>query len=95
MLFKRPNSKYWWYCFTTLNGTTISQSAKTDDKRKAQELADKHKALLWGQIKLGHKPQDLWEDAVVKWINKSQKRPLTDNIVMFRYLDSFLGSAAK
>jgi integrase len=90
MLFKRPNSQFWWYRFTAPDGTTIRQSAKTEDKRKAQELADKHKAQLWDQIKLGHKPQYLWEDAVVKWINESQKRSLDDDVVMFRYLDKFL-----
>ncbi|MGZ4976938.1 MAG: tyrosine-type recombinase/integrase [Methylobacter sp.] len=71
------------------DGTTIRQSAQTDDKRKAQELADKHKAQLWDQIKLGHKPQYLWEDAVVKWVSESQKKSLSDDVVMFRYLDKF------
>lgn len=90
MLYKRQNSRYWWYRFTAPDGTTVRQSAKTGDKRKAQELADKHKAQLWDQIKLGHKPRYLWEDAVVKWVNKSQKRSLDDDVVMFRYLDKFL-----
>ncbi|MGZ8227490.1 MAG: hypothetical protein ACXWT3_12775 [Methylococcaceae bacterium] len=90
MLYKRENSQYWWYRFTAPDGTTVRQSAKTDDKRKAQELADKHKAQLWDQIKLGHRPRYLWEDAVVKWVNESQKRSLDDDVVMFRYLDKFL-----
>lgn len=89
MLFKRKNSQYWWYRFTAPDGTTIRQSAQTADKRKAQELADKHKAQLWDQIKLGHKPQYLWEDAVVKWVSESQKKSLSDDVVMFRYLDKF------
>ena len=90
MLFKRQNSQYWWYRFTAPDGTTIRQSAQTADKRKALELADKHKAQLWDQMKLGHKPEYLWEDAVVKWVNESQKRSLPDDVVMFRYLDKFL-----
>jgi len=45
---------------------------------------------LWDQMKLGHKPEYLWEDAVVKWVNESQKRSLPDDVVMFRYLDKFL-----
>ena len=89
MLFKRKNSQYWWYRFTAPDGTTIRQSAQTADKRKALELADKHKAQLWDQMKLGHKPQYLWEDAVVKWVNESQKRSLPDDVGMFRYLDKF------
>ncbi len=40
-------------------------------------------------MKLGHKPQYLWEDAVVKWVNESQKRSLPDDVAMFRYLDKF------
>ncbi len=90
MLFKRKNSHYWWYKFTDLSGNTVRQSAKTTDKRKAQELADKHKAQLWDQIKLGHKPQYLWEDSVVKWINEAQKNSIADDICMFRYLDPSL-----
>jgi len=89
MLFKRENSQYWWYRFTAPDRTTIRQSSKTDDKKKAQELADKHKASLWDQQKLGHKPQYLWEDAVVKWASESQKRSLDDDVSMFRYLDKF------
>jgi len=92
MLFKRKNSKYWCYKFTDPNGNTVRQSAKTTDKRKAHELADKHKAQLWDQIKLGHKPQYLWEDAVAKWINEVEKKSIKDDICMFRYLDPFLSS---
>lgn len=90
MLFKRKNSQYWWYRFTSPDGTTIRQSAKTEDRKKAQELADKHKANLWDQQKLGHRPQYLWEDAVVKWVGESQKRSISDDVDIFRYLDKFL-----
>lgn len=90
MLFKRKNSQYWWYKFTDPNGNPIRQSAKTADRRKAQELADKHKAQLWDQIKLGHKPEYCWEDAVVKWIDESQKKSIADDICIFRNLDPFL-----
>ena len=94
MLFKRKNSQYWWYRFTAPDGTTVRQSAQTADKRKAEELADRHKAQLWDQVKLGHKPLYLWEDAVVKWVSESQKRSLPDDIVMFRYLDKFFSGVA-
>ena len=89
MLYKRENSQYWWYRFTSPDGTTIRQSAQTSVKRKAQELADKHKARLWDEVKLGHKPQYLWEDAVIRWINESSKKSLPDDVTMFRYLDKF------
>jgi integrase len=45
---------------------------------------------LWDQQKLGQRPEYLWEDAVVKWVNESQKRSINDDVVMFRYLDQFL-----
>ena len=89
MLFKRKNSKYWWYKFTDAEGNTIRESAKTTDKKKAQELADKRKAISWDETKLGHRPEYLWNDAALKWINESQKRTLEDDLVMFRYLDKF------
>ena len=94
MLFKRKNSQYWWYRFTAPDGTTVRQSAQTADKRKAEELADRHKAQLWDQVKLGHKPLYLWEDAVIKWISESQKRSLPDDIGMFRYLDKFFSGVS-
>lgn len=89
MLYKRKNSQYWWFKYTDPNGKTIRQSSKTSDKRKAQELADKRKALSWDEIKLGHKPEYLWDDAKAKWINESTKRTLADDLIMFRYLDKF------
>lgn len=92
MLFKRKNSKYWWCKFTDVEGNTIRESAKTTDKRKAQELADKRKALSWDETKLGHRPEYLWDDAVLKWKNESQKRTLEDDLLMFRYLDKFFSS---
>jgi len=90
MLYKRKNSKHWWFKFTDPNGKRIRRSAQTTDKMKAQELADKYKACSWDQTKLGVKPAFVWEDAVVRWMKESEKKTYNDDLCMFRYLDSFL-----
>jgi len=90
MLYKRKNSKHWWFKFTDPNGKRIRRSTQTTDKNKAQELADKYKASSWDQTKLGVKPAFVWEDAVVRWMNESEKKTYNDDLCMFRYLDPFL-----
>ena len=89
MLFKRKNSQYWWYKFTDPSGRAVRNSTKTTDKRKARELADKHKALLWDQVQLGHRPIYLWEDAVVKWLSETDKKSVGDDVAMFRFIHPF------
>lgn len=90
MLYKRKNSKNWWFKYTDANGERIRRSTQTTDRKKAQELADKYKASSWDQIKLGVKPSFVWEDAVVRWMKESEKKTKNDDLCMFRYLDNFL-----
>jgi len=74
MLYKRKNSKYWWLRYTDANGSRVRRSTQTTNRKKAQEFADKYKANSWDQIKLGVKPAFVWESAVVRWTNESEKK---------------------
>lgn len=91
MLFKRKNSKFWWFKFTTPDGKIIRQSSGTTDKRQAQELADTCKAEAWRVAKLKEKPRYTWQQAVIKWLQESQKRTLEEDRANFRWLDRYLG----
>ncbi len=91
MLFKRKDSKFWWYKYKAPNGKIVRQSTGTADERQAQELADTCKAQAWRISKLKEKPRYSWQDAVVKWLQESQKRTIKEDQANFRWLDTYLG----
>ena len=57
MLFKRKDSKILWARFTTPNGERIRVSTGTENRKQAQEFADRLKAKTWSVQKLGDKPE--------------------------------------
>lgn len=60
-------------------------------KKRAQELHDKIKNDLWGQAKLGDRPEYLWENAVVRWLEEHQhKKSLDKDIARLKILDQWL-----
>ena len=89
MLYKRKNSKYWWFKTTSPTGKRIRESTRFEDKVKAQEYADRYKAQLWDQQVLGYKPRHTWMEAVIRWQKESQKKSSNDDICIFRYLNNF------
>lgn len=89
-LYKRGNT--WWICFTSPKGQRIRRSAKTSDKREAQEYEDRLKAEYWRVQQLGEKPRRKWEDAAVRWLRETDtKADHGKDIAKFRWLDDFLG----
>lgn len=67
-LFKRGNT--WWIDFTTPAGKRVRQTAGTSDKTQAQELHDQLKAETWRVQKLGDRPNYLWDDAALRWLQE-------------------------
>nr|WP_245394869.1 hypothetical protein [methanotrophic endosymbiont of Bathymodiolus puteoserpentis (Logatchev)] len=63
MLFKRK--QIWYYKFMIGGKTIYRSTTSTADKEKAQEMADKVKAVAWGTIKGGEQEKYLWQQAVV------------------------------
>lgn len=92
MLFKRKDSKLWWFKFTAPDGKVIRQSTGTADKRQAQVLADTAKAEAWRIAKLKEKPKYTWQQGVVKWLQESQKRTIDEDRSNFVWLDRYLGN---
>jgi hypothetical protein len=86
MLFKRKDSKFWWYKFTEKNGNVVRATTGTEDRQKAQELADKAKAASWDCKMLGTKPKRSWEETVLRWISESNKRSLSTDKSHLRFL---------
>ncbi len=89
MLFKRKGSPNWHYKFT-VKGKTIYRSTGTDDKEKAQEIADKVKAEAHDVLKLGNRQRYLWQDAVVRWITESEKKSIDTDKCHLKWLRKHL-----
>lgn len=93
MLYKRPNSKFWWCSFTAPDGQRVQKSTKTVDKRLAQEFEDKYRASLWRIIQLGEKPRRTWKEAVLRWHRESQdKKTIDDDLAHIRWVDPYIGN---
>ena len=89
MLFKRKKSDNWYFKFT-VKGKTIYRSTGTSDKEKAQEIADKTKAETYSHLKNGIRPRYLWQDAVIRWINESEKKSIDTDKYHLKWLRTFL-----
>ncbi|AEG00340.1 tyrosine-type recombinase/integrase [Methylomonas methanica] len=89
MLFKRKRSKFWYYKFT-VNGKTVFRSTGTEDKAKAQEIADKAKAQTYDVVKHGEKPVYLWQEAVIRWLTDSEKKSIDTDKYHLKWLATYL-----
>lgn len=87
-LYKRDN--VWWINICH-EGKRIRKSTGTSNKTAAQRLHDQIKADLWKKNFLNEKPDYIWLDAVVRWLEESQhKKSLDDDKAHLRWLDPFL-----
>ncbi len=93
-IYKRNNG-IWYIDITTEGGRRIRQSAGTKIREEAQQLHDKLAYELWQQQHLGRKPERLWEEAAVRWINEKgeQKKSIGDDISRLRQLTALRGKA--
>ena len=84
--------KYWWIRFTSPNGRKVCRSARTTNKRAAQEFHDRLKAEYWRKEVLLEKPRKKWEDAVERWLFEKQdeKATIQCDVYAFRWLHNHL-----
>ena len=88
-LYKR--GKTYWVCFTSPKGERIRCTARTQDKKQAQEFEDRLKADLWRIEQLGDRPRRTWQEAVVRWLsNTEHKADHHKDIAKLRWLDVYL-----
>lgn len=66
--YKRGN--VWWVRFTDPNGNEVRRSARTGNRRQAQEFEIGLKANLWRRHQLGEQPRRTWQEAVEKWFDE-------------------------
>lgn len=90
-LYKRGST--WWVKFTAPNGQFIRRSARTTDRRLAQEFHDRLRSESWRVVQLGAKPRVAWQKAVLRWMSEKQgcKRSLDKDVLLFRWLHTHLG----
>jgi integrase len=92
MLFKRKDSKLYWVRFTAPNGERIRTSTGIDNRKQAQEFADRLKARYWDIQKLGEKPERSWQDAVVRWLDETgHKASYKEDVLHLRWLNPYFG----
>lgn len=88
-LYKR--GKTYWVSFTSPKGERIRCTARTQDKKQAQEFEDRLKADLWRIEQLGDRPRRTWQEAVVRWLsNTDHKADHHKDIAKLRWLDGYL-----
>lgn len=80
MLFKRPNSRFWWCRFKAPDGTRIQRSTKTVDRKLAQEFADKLRYQQWRITQLGEKPRKTWKEAAVRWRKETTRKSIQGDL---------------
>jgi integrase len=89
-IFKREST--WWVSFTTPSGERIRRSAKTEEKKLAQEYHDSLKHEAWRVHQLGEKPRRTWQEAVVQWsIEKQDKADYQKDVGKLKWLDQYFG----
>ncbi len=88
----RKRGGIWWVDVVAPNGERIRRTAGTANKALAQEYHDRLKSELWRIAKLGEKPRQTWNDAVVRWLKEqSHKATAKEDVTKLRWLDQFLG----
>lgn len=90
-LYKRPDSAYWWFSFTTPDGKHLRRSTGTEDETLAQEIAAKQHHESLRVQRLGEKPRHTWEEAVVYWFAQKHHRVYCERMqTVLRVLDPVL-----
>ncbi len=88
-IYKR--GKTYWLDLAQPNGQRLRQSARTGNRRDAQQLHDRLKADLWRQTALGERPAYRWEDAATAWLTERGAYPSrADDVLWLRWLHRHL-----
>lgn len=90
-IYKKENG-IWWIDFRTPSGQRIRRSAKTTERKLAQQYHDKLKHESWQVEKLGKKPERTIEEALIRFLEVSQgQKDLETKIRHTEYWRSVLG----
>lgn len=89
MLYRHPKSPFWWVRFE-LDGREIRRSSKTANRAEAEAYETRLRNLVWRQVRLGEKPQVLWETATKRWLAETQKRTKAKDESIIEWFDEHL-----
>lgn len=91
-IYKR--GKTYWIDIARPDGQRLRQSARTGNRRDAQQLHDRIKADLWRQTVLGERPAHTWQDAATAWLTERGDYPSrADDVLWLRWLHRHLYGA--
>jgi integrase len=76
MLKRRGKSGVYHTRFTAPDGSRISRSTETTDRKQAQEFERKLKAEIWRVQKLGAIPRHSWQEAVLRFFKECEQKNL-------------------
>ena len=89
---KDQKSGVWWIDLRTPSGERIRRSAKTTDRKAAQEYHDRLKADLWRQDKLGESKERLFDEAAVQFLRaKKGQRDYDSKVRHITYWRTIFG----
>lgn len=88
-LYRRAGTYY--IKLSSPDGSLIRRSARTSDRRQAQEFHDKLKAQLWDLAYLKKKPRRTWDEAALRWLQeKKHKKSYRDDVSRIRWFTANL-----
>jgi len=90
-VIKRKGSKSYYVRFTAPDGTRVFETARTTDKRQAEEYEAHLKARYWREHQLGQS-QGTWPEAVLSWLKSTKHRDRRNVEQRLRWLDGILGA---
>lgn len=90
-IYKRNNG-IWYVDITTPSGRRIRQTTGTKNEQEAQRLYHKLKYELWSARHFDEKPDKLWEEAALRWIDEMQaKKSIANDLCRLRQLPELRG----
>jgi integrase len=91
-VYRRKDSRFWWFDTTLPNGQRVCGSSKTEDRQQAEAYLAKLRYEAFQTAVLGVKPKRTWQEAVVRYLAvKATLRSIEDVRRICRNLDLYLG----
>jgi hypothetical protein len=92
-IYRRQDSRFWWFDVVLPNRQRVCQSTKTEDRSAAEALVAKLKLDAFRGAHLGIKPKRSWQKAVVRYLTvKPNLRSIEDVRRICRKLGLYFGS---
>jgi integrase len=91
-IFKRRDSRFWWFDVVLPDGRRIRQSSGTESRTEAEEFLVRLKSDSYRDSRLGIKQKRTWKEAVVRYVSvKTNIRSAKNYCGLLRRLDPYLG----